>query len=150
MVTFPPEALRVAIAHCEAAYPNEGCGVFIEEREGAIVARPMVNAIDRYHARDPARFPRTARTAYMFEPREQLEVFDGAEVAGARVVAIFHSHADVGAYFSDEDRHMALAEGKPLLPGVDYVVISIRRRADDLLVFRWSNGDFICETISLP
>lgn len=149
-VHIPPEALRVAIAHCEAAYPSEGCGVFVADAAGAISARPMANVIDRYHARDPVRFPRTARTAYLFDPREQLAVFDAAEAAGGRVAGIFHSHADVGAYFSDEDRAMALADGQPLMPGVFYLVISVRGRADALRVFTWMEGDFICENLSLP
>jgi len=145
-MTFPTEALRAAIAHCEAAYPNEGCGVFLQEPSGELRARPMANVIDKYHARDPQRFPRTARTAYLFDPREQMEVFDGPE----KVVCVFHSHADVGAYFSEEDRTMALMEGQPVLPGVSYLVISVRTKADDLKVFTWTGAEFEEVAVPLP
>lgn len=145
MVKLPPEALKAAIAHCEGAYPNEGCGVFVAGPDGTLHARPMANVIDKYHARDPVRFPRTARTAYMFDPREQMDVFERE-----RVVCVFHSHADVGAYFSDEDQRLALMDGQPLLPGVDYLVISIRARADDLALFSWDGSAFVHETLPLP
>jgi [CysO sulfur-carrier protein]-S-L-cysteine hydrolase len=143
---FPSEALKAAIAHCEATYPNEGCGVFIRDGDGKLSARPMANVIDKYHARDPQRFPRTSRTAYLFDPREQMEVFDKPEP----VVCVFHSHADKGAYFSEEDHKLALFDGQPLLPGVSYLVISVRTRADDLKLFTWTGDAFQEEPIPLP
>ena len=36
MSAFPDDALRTAMAHCEAAYPNEGCGVFLQQPDGRI------------------------------------------------------------------------------------------------------------------
>ena len=149
-MTYPPDALALAIAHCEATYPNEGCGVFLQAADGTVTARGMQNVIDRYHAKDPERFPRTSRTAYLFSPGEQLEVFEGADARGERVVAIFHSHADVGAYFSEEDRRLALVDGQPLLPGVDYLVISVRGRADALKLYRWHGDEFVESSIALP
>jgi proteasome lid subunit RPN8/RPN11 len=146
MSAFPDDALRTAMAHCEAAYPNEGCGVFLQQPDGRITARPMANVADKYHARDPQRFPRTARTAYLFDPREQMEVFEGA----AKVVCVFHSHADVGAYFSQEDQTLALMDGQPLLPGVGYLVLSVRGRTDDLKLFVWKDGRFDESSVPLP
>lgn len=146
MIDLPADALRAAIAHCEAAYPNEGCGVFVEGPDGRLIARPMANVIDKYHAKDPKRFPRTARTAYLFDPREQMEVFDGK----SKVVCVFHSHADVGAYFSEEDRRMAVMDGQPVLPGVAYLVISVRKTADDLKLFTWNGAEFLEESVPLP
>lgn len=146
MIELPVDELKKAIAHCEAAYPNEGCGVFLRRPDGRLLARPMANVIDKYHAKDPKRFPRTSRTAYLFDPREQMEVFDGA----AKVECVFHSHADVGAYFSDEDKRMAVMDGQPVLPGVSYLVISVRQRADDLKLFTWNGSNFLEESLSLP
>jgi proteasome lid subunit RPN8/RPN11 len=49
------------------------------------------------------------------EPRAQLVALEAAELAGERLRDMFHSHADVGAYLSEEDRTMALTdEGEPL------------------------------------
>ncbi len=150
-LSLPDEVLLQAIAHCEQSYPNEGCGVFIADEHGRVRARPMANAVDRYHARDPDRFPRTARTAYLFNPAEQIQVFDEAERQNEKVTIIFHSHADVGAYFSAEDSANALVEGKPLLPGVDYLVISVRSaKADDLKLFRWNGTEWAGSNVVLP
>ena len=57
------------------------------------------------------------------EPWEQLAALEVAEQAGERLCAIFHSHADASAYFSEEDRTMALTdEGELLHPGVEDLV----------------------------
>ncbi len=129
--------LRELIVEGEARYPNEACGLVFEGPAGRR-AQAMANALDLYHARDPDHFPRTARTGYLMEPREQLAALEAAEQAGERLCAIFHSHADVGAYFSEEDMAMALDDrGEPLQPGVEYLVLSVRAgRCDAIKGFR--------------
>jgi len=56
------------------------------------------------------------------------------------------SHPDVGAYFSNEDRSMALGGGSdPLWPGVQYLVVSVRAgRVDGARIYRWdpARADF--------
>ena len=42
------------------------------------------------------------------------------------VVVIYHSHPDVGAYFSDEDQDKALFLGEPIFP-VSYLVVDVRQ-----------------------
>jgi proteasome lid subunit RPN8/RPN11 len=135
---------RALIAEAERCYPGEACG-FMFEGPAGIRVQAMENVIDRYHERDPRRFPRTARTGYLIDPLRQLEALEAAERVGERLVSVFHSHVEVGAYFSDEDRAMALSEnGNPLLPGVSYVVLSVRQgRFDDLREFRFEGGRFV-------
>ena len=134
---YSASLLRQLVAEGEARYPDEACGLVFEGLTGKRVLA-MANALDRYHARDPDHFPRTARTGYLMDPREQLAALEAAEQAGDRLCAIFHSHADVGAYFSEEDRTMALIdEGEPLHPGVEYLVLSVRAgRCDAIKGFR--------------
>jgi proteasome lid subunit RPN8/RPN11 len=133
--------LLAAIAEGERCYPVEGCGLIFTGPAGRR-AVAMENVIDRYHARDPVQFPRTARTGYFMEPRQQLTAIEAAEANGERLSAVFHSHADVGAYFSAEDRAMALTdEGEPLQPGVEYLVLSVRAgRCDGIKGFRFESG----------
>jgi proteasome lid subunit RPN8/RPN11 len=111
----------------------------------------MRNAQDRYHARDPLQFPRSARTAYLFDPAEQIEVEREQERTGEQLVCIFHSHPDTDAFFSTEDREMAAPFGAPWLPEVSYLVVSIvRGRAHSARVYCWSGNDFSGAHVALP
>ena len=103
--------------------------------------RPCANEQNRYHALDPERFPRTAREAYYLggkDLRFLLESVDGERP----VRIIYHSHPDVGAYFSAEDTRAALGRepgdgAEPLYP-VDHVVIDAQRdHVAEAKLFRW-------------
>ncbi len=111
----------------------------------------MANAYDAYHAKDPLRFPRTSRTAYVFDSRDWLKVCEEADQSGERVGCIFHSHVDVGAYFSAEDRAMAAPDNEPLLPGVAYLVVAVDEgKASAIRLFWWDRGAFQEKSIPLP
>ena len=148
---FGPDALSKMIAHGERDYPSEACGLVFEGPAGERVVE-VANVVDRYHARDPERFPRTARTAYLLDPKAQLEALESADAAGEKLAVVYHSHTDVGAYFSEEDRAQALsAGGEPLLPGVEYLVLSVRAgRCDALECFRYEGGRWLQRTLALP
>ncbi|MFL5319696.1 MAG: Mov34/MPN/PAD-1 family protein [Myxococcaceae bacterium] len=138
------------LRHLEACYPNEGCGVILKGPGGFRVV-PLENVYDRYHAIDPEQFPRTARTAYLIDPRAWLKLSTEAEGRGEAVSHIVHSHADVGAYFSDEDKAMAAPEGQPLHPGVGYLVVAVNRgRVDNARLFQWASGSYFEVPIELP
>lgn len=138
-----PDDLTEVLRHLEAAYPNEGCGLILRNAAGGFRIRPMQNAYDRYHGVDPERYPRSARTAYMFDGKEQLQVHREADANGEEIACIFHSHADVGAYFSAEDRAMAAPEGTPLHPSVTYLVVAVDAgKATAARLYWWEQGDF--------
>lgn len=143
-------ALRAAIRHFEAAYPNEGCGLILE-RGPVCWFRPMRNVVDRFHRADPLAFPQDARSAYLFEPREQREVWALARREGWRIAAIAHSHCDQDAGFSDLDRAMATTPaGAPLHPGVDYLVVSLARgRFAEARVHAFAAGGWTERPLSL-
>lgn len=119
------EALEALYAHAARAYPRECCGVVYgaaEERRAGTV-REGQNLQDELHAEDPQEFPRDARTAYQLDVASLLEMNRslGTE-APARIV--YHSHCDVGAYFSASDQAAAQLAGEPLYP-VEHVVIDV-------------------------
>lgn len=133
------EILDEVVAWVEDAYPVEGCGLIVE-KDGQFRVIECENLADKYHQMDPEQFPRTARKFYIIDPRE----FMRAEDRGERVAVIFHSHADVGDYFSDEDVAAATMPGaddeplEPSHPGVDYLVVSTRADgADHATLFRF-------------
>lgn len=127
MPKLTDEVLRAIAQHVESTYPLEGCGVVLAHADGALEVRPLTNAYDRYHALDATQYPRSSRTAYLFEPKEWLQVMNALDEKGAQLACVFHSHADVGAYFSAEDQKQAMADGEPLLPGVPYLVIAVNQ-----------------------
>jgi proteasome lid subunit RPN8/RPN11 len=97
------------LGHCEKHYPEEACGLLVGPPDGpeATICRPCANIQNRLHAEDPQENPRDARTAYRIDPRDLFELTRQARDDGLAFKAIFHSHADVGAYFSDEDQRQA-------------------------------------------
>ena len=44
---------------------------------------------------------------------------------------IYHSHINVGAYFSEEDKKQATYDGNLLYPGVNYLVIDVTKDSAD-------------------
>ena len=142
MVTIPQAIVSKVIAHAEAEYPHEACGVLLL-RDGQWQVRPMSNAYDRYHAMDPLRFPRTSRTAYLFDPKEWLQLSTETDANGEQIACVYHSHVDAGAYFSAEDRAMAAPDGEPVLPSTAYLVVSVAAgKAAAAKLFWWESGDF--------
>ena len=112
--------------HARADYPAECCGVLLV-RPGAAEERRLIacrNIQDELHARDPGRFPRTARTAYYIAHADLLEI-GRREGEGFEVRVIYHSHVDAGAYFSETDRRNAMIDGSPAYPQATYVVVAV-------------------------
>lgn len=115
------------------AYPDEACGFLTGPAERAKTidrAIPAANLADRYHAVDPETFPRTARTFYIIDARLIQKTFDEGERGARPVKAIYHSHSDVGAYFSAEDQAAAAPDGVLSYP-VAYLVVSVRKGVVD-------------------
>jgi [CysO sulfur-carrier protein]-S-L-cysteine hydrolase len=121
------ETLDKITALAEAAYPFECCGFVIGDSEREEV-RPVTNIQDRKHAEDPKAFPRDARTAYLMEPREHLAVLEEADRRALTIKAIYHSHPDHDAYFSQTDKMRACSfdPNEPDYPETAYLVISVK------------------------
>lgn len=112
-------------SYARSAYPAECCGLVIAGRDGALRFVPIANIAGTDAAAGNS--GRTRRDGYVMDPKALLTALNEAEQGGGALAAIVHSHPDVGAYFSREDREMALGGGvEPLWPGVQYLVISCR------------------------
>ena len=145
----PSIVLAEAVRHLETRYPDEGCGVVLEGPAGMRWV-PMANAYAAWSARDPLAFPRSPRTAFLFEPSEWLRLLKQADVHGERVAYVVHAHPDGQAAFSKEDTAQAAPDGLPLLPGVDYIVVAVRKgRAVAATKARWTEGRFLEEPLLL-
>jgi proteasome lid subunit RPN8/RPN11 len=129
--------------HAGADYPAECCGVLLVRpgAPGDADERRLLacrNIQDELHARDPGRFPRTARTAYYIAHEDLLEI-GRREGQGFQVRMIYHSHIDAGAYFSETDRRNAMLDGVPAYPQAIYVVVAVAEgRVADTRAHRFS------------
>lgn len=147
--SLPPisaQVLTEIYAHARETYPEECCGFLIGPRDSAGVdeVHRCVNEQNRYHALDPERFPRTARIAYYLGGKDLRFLMQSLDTPRP-VKIIYHSHIDVGSYFSAEDIRAALGREpddttEPLYP-VDHIVIDAQ--ADHIggaKLFRWDRG----------
>ena len=100
----------------------------------------MQNVQDEMHARLPEHYRRTARTAYQWNVTEREAMEALRERPGYRLVAVYHSHPDHGAYFSDTDQAAATPFGEPTYPEAVQIVVSVvAGKAEEIKVFVWSN-----------
>lgn len=126
------------VEHAVGEYPNECCGVLIRDPSGSVEVARIRNIQDEMHARDPDRYPRTARTAYAGHPLDLKEALERAERPGSSLVAFYHSHPDHASYFSDEDVAQATPFGEPSYPDAVQIVLSVYdREVRDVKGFAW-------------
>lgn len=142
-IEIPESILAACYADARRCYPNEACGLLIGPRDGAGVdeVRVCENQQDRLHARDPLTHSRTARSAYSLGFAD-LRALDASLGSDRPVKIIYHSHVEVGAYFSAEDERAATFDGELIYP-VDYLVIDCQRDAvRGAKLFRFTAGRF--------
>jgi len=132
MIVTPSE-LEAIRTQAVDEYPSESCGlVFVRGTERLLL--PCRNDQDAKHAEDPQRYPRDARTAYYIHA-DDLRRIGQLEVQGYSMAVIYHSHVDVGAYFSPTDRKQALLSG--YLDQVYVVTSVVSGKAEATKAFRW-------------
>ena len=135
-----PDELDAIRRQAVEEYPNESCGVIVARGGERCLVR-CKNAQNELHAKDPARHPRDARTAYSIDPADLLRI-GRLEAEGFTVAVIYHSHVDAGAYFSPTDRQQALIGGEPTYPEATYLVTSVvGGRVEAVAAFRWSGRE---------
>lgn len=135
---YAKEALEKIIRHAEEEYPDECCG--------ALLGPSLEDVTRAVRLRNVA--PRR-RDAFEIDPYELDQVYEEAAKEGLRVLGVYHSHIEVGAYLSWQDREQALSLGEPTYPL--YLVASVRgRHCDALVSYTWSGEEFTAASLSLP
>jgi proteasome lid subunit RPN8/RPN11 len=132
--TLSAEALAAMYAHARRDYPHECCGIVFGPKGTPAADRAVacVNTQNDLHAQDPVTHARDARTAYNLGAGDLFKL--GKSLRGdAPAKIIYHSHVDVGAYFSDTDQAAAVMDGEPSYP-VEYVVIDVRQSGGEVSV----------------
>jgi [CysO sulfur-carrier protein]-S-L-cysteine hydrolase len=120
---------------------EESCGFLVgPAAEGLRVDGivPMTNRANALHRLDPESYPRTGRTYFDIDSMKfEREIARGAQNARP-VKVLYHSHLDVGAYFSATDAEVAkMGQGEPPWD-LAYLVTSVRAgEVDDRKLFVW-------------
>jgi len=139
MVVLTDDTLRCIYAHAASTYPEECCGFVFSD--GSV--HQGVNIQNELNELSPGVYRRSATNGYTFSVADTV-LLNGSFRGKNPVVIIYHSHPDVGAYFSKEDQDKALFMGEPVFP-VTYLVVDVRAgEARGAKLFQWEQGCFNC------
>lgn len=136
--TVGAEALAEMYAQARREYPNECCGIVFGPKGAPVADRAVacVNTQNDLHAMDPVANPRDASKAYNLGAGDLFKLSKSLR-GEAPAKVIYHSHVNVGAYFSATDQAAAVMDGEPSYP-VEYVVIDVRSdRVGGAAQFAW-------------
>lgn len=133
------QALQAIYRHAAAIYPEECCG-FVFADAHVHQGENIQNQLNRL---DPEVYRRSAANGYTFAVADTL-LLNRSLRSDNPVRVIYHSHPDVGAYFSREDEDKALFMGQPIHP-VAYLVVDVRAgEAQGAKLFEWNGEEFVC------
>ncbi|WP_226475081.1 molybdopterin-synthase adenylyltransferase MoeB [Pseudomonas sp. MWU16-30323] len=137
MKVLSPTALEQIYAHADRSYPEECCG-FVFADGSVHLGNNIQNEL---HRKNPEMYSRSAANGYTFSVADTL-MMNKAFRSDNPVVVIYHSHPDVGAYFSDEDQDKALFMGEPIY-SVSYLVVDVRQgKTQGSKLFAWDGKRF--------
>ena len=145
MISISDAIAKQMAEHAIAWYNSESCGLLFSQQGSEAVTRCicMENLQDQYHEKLPEDFPRTSKDAFKIHEREAARLADEAAAQGEQLLAIFHSHVDCGAYFSEEDKIMAAPFGEPSDPDMWHVVVDCQPDGvHGAKAYKWNGQDF--------
>lgn len=143
---IPASEIAAIEAESLAAYARdeEGCGYITGPENDARLASSAVimpNLANRYHQLDPEAYPRKGNTYFLLDSRKFQRAIEQGETDGSPVKVLWHSHLDVGAYFSETDAAAACMGGDAPANDLAYLVISVRKGVvDDRKLFIWDDA----------
>jgi proteasome lid subunit RPN8/RPN11 len=132
------------------AYKNdeESCGLLAGPAAQPLVVDtvvPMENRANKLHKLDPETYPRTGRMYFDIDPMKFDREMKTRANENAPAKILYHSHLDVGAYFSETDATAATMGGDAPAYPLAYLVTSVRKPTsadgepvvDDAKLFIW-------------
>jgi len=146
MLEIPSPVIAQMQEQAFANYPGECCGLLFARPGSGVVTRcaTLENVADRFHALDPAEYPRTSRDAFMVNEAKLARIVREAESAGEEWLGFYHSHIDCAAFFSAEDKKFAAPDNVPVYPHLYQLVIEARAdRIVEARAFQWDGKDFV-------
>jgi proteasome lid subunit RPN8/RPN11 len=138
------EVSRAAIVAYAA--DSEACGLLAgpSDPPGLLdEAIPLENLANKLHALDPESYPRTAKMSFEVDARKFARTIETRADTPRPVKVLWHSHLDVGAYFSDTDVAAMSMGGRGPAYDLAYLVVDVTAegvRGQKLFV--WAEGAF--------
>ena len=121
---------------------EESCGLLLGPAGEPLLVDavvPMENRANKLHRLDPETYPRTGRMYFDLDPLKFERAVRDGDANGRPVKVLYHSHLDVGAYFSEMDAQAATMGGDAPSYDLVYLVTSVRGGVvDDRKLFVWS------------
>ena len=145
-VVVPRGVMDRVLQEARAAYgrDEEACGFLVGPASDPLAvtsAVAMENRANKLHKLDPETYPRTGRMYFDIDPLKFSRAIEQGEARGEPVKVLYHSHLDVGAYFSDTDASAAKMGGDEPAYDLAYLVVSVRSGAiDDSKLFVWEEA----------
>lgn len=131
-------------ARAAYARDEESCGLLLGPADQPLLVDgvfPMENRANKLHRLDPEKYPRTGRMYFDIDPLKFERAVRDGEGSGRAVKVLYHSHLDVGAYFSDTDAQAATMGGQAPSYDLAYLVTSVRAGVvDDRKLFVWDDA----------
>ena len=122
---IPARVFSAVLAHALEAEPEECCGLVAgTPGERYRIAVRCRNDLTLRHRLDPGNFPRDGRRGYHMNEGDYARTAVRARERGEQITAVYHSHVDCGAYFSELDQDFASRPSFPF-PGADHLVIAV-------------------------
>lgn len=142
------------VEEAKKSYKNdeESCGLLAGPATNARFVDtivPMENRANKLHKFDPETYPRTGRMYFDIDPMKFDREVKTRAGNGAPAKILYHSHLDVGAYFSETDATAATMGGDAPAYPLAYLVTSVRKPAqeggepivDDAKLFIWDAAE---------
>ena len=117
MLKIPKSMYEEIVAHAKSLKPIESCGYLAGKDDDMQLFIKMTN-IDN----EPDHFS--------FEPKEMFAAVKAARAEGLELAAVYHSHPESPARFSQEDKRLLVD------PNMTYLIMSLMDDKDDLKAFR--------------
>ena len=123
VVKISKEAFDGMVAHAEAGYPNEVCGVMIGTEDEVSFHRECKNLISEDTVETEFKSSNNLnkdrmRDRFELDPKSYMEADEWARSRGLEIVGIYHSHPDHPSKPSETDRQVAS-------PFWGYIIFSI-------------------------
>jgi proteasome lid subunit RPN8/RPN11 len=142
-LVIPKAVLERVFDEARAAYARdeESCGFLVGPASAPLAlteAVPMENRANKLHKLDPETYPRTGRMYFDIDPMKFSRAIERGEASGSPVKVLYHSHLDVGAYFSETDAAAAKMGGDAPAYDLAYLVTSVvAGKVADHRLFVW-------------
>jgi len=142
-ITIARDLLERVDQEARAAFERdeESCGLLVGPAAEPLLVDaivPMENRANKLHELDPETYPRTGRMYFDIDPLKFERTVREGEGSGRPVKVLYHSHLDVGAYFSETDAQAATMGGEAPSYDLAYLVTSVRAGVvDDRKLFVW-------------